>query len=70
MVALARAFGVVSQRRAGGLGANTGVLIASIPFLLVNAAHLLSFVACLHAYERSEKTTILSPAPVPAPAIT
>ena len=67
VVALARAFDVVSQRGFGGLDANTGVLIASIPFLLVNAAHLLSFVSCLHAYERSDQTTILSPAPAPAP---
>ena len=66
VAALFRAFDLVTHRGAPGLDANIGVLFASIPFLLINAAHLLSFVVCLHAYERSDQSTILSPAPAPA----
>ena len=67
-VALVRAVSVVADHGTGALGENAGVLIASIPFLLVNAAHLLSFVTCLRAYERSDQTTILSPVVAAAPA--
>jgi cellulose synthase/poly-beta-1,6-N-acetylglucosamine synthase-like glycosyltransferase len=57
-LAIGRALDVIAMHGVHGLGADTGLIAASIPFLLVNAVHLLSFLSALHSYERA--------APVPA----
>jgi cellulose synthase (UDP-forming) len=60
-VALVRAFDIVGNRGVDGLGTGAGVIAASIPFLVINIVHLVSFVNCLHTYERGDPVVSLAP---------
>lgn len=74
--ALVRAALVLAEPRSA-LGVGGWVAAASVPFLLANVAHLLSFVRCLVRYERGHQPSVPEPAkrstsvsePLPAPSV-